>query len=79
MDYFEGQCTYCSKVFTCKETLEKHKLHVHYIKSAAHDCGECGKTHKRNPHVKKTMFETFHGQIWNHNACQSSHYCSSPQ
>ena len=54
MDYFEGQCTYCSKVFTCKETLEKHKLHVHIVKSAAHDCGECGKTHKRNPHGKKT-------------------------
>ena len=46
MDYFEGQCTYCSKVFTCKETLEKHKLHVHIVKSAAHDCGECGKKHK---------------------------------
>ena len=54
MDYFEAKCSYCPKVFTCKQSLEKHKLHVHIARSIAHDCEECGKQHKRNPHVKRT-------------------------
>ena len=43
MDYFEGQCTLCTKHFTSSDAFDKHQFQVHMVSDNEIGCEDCGK------------------------------------